>query len=82
LYEALTQAGYEVLFDDREERAGVKFKDADLIGIPLRITVGAKASEGLVEYKFRRSGESGELAVQEVLEQLPELLQRVDQPAS
>lgn len=82
LYEALTQAGYEVLFDDREERAGVKFKDADLIGIPLRITVGAKVSEGLVEYKFRRSGESGELAVQEVLEQLPELLKRVDQPAS
>jgi prolyl-tRNA synthetase len=82
LYEALTQAGYEVLFDDREERAGVKFKDADLIGIPLRITVGAKVSEGLVEYKFRRSGESGELAVQEVLEKLPELLKRVDQPAS
>jgi len=82
LYEALTQAGYEVLFDDREERAGVKFKDADLIGIPLRITVGAKVSEGLVEYKFRRSGESGELAVQEVLEQLPELLKRVDQPAT
>ncbi|MDN4594461.1 proline--tRNA ligase [Polycladomyces subterraneus] len=82
LYEALKQAGYEVLFDDREERAGVKFKDADLIGIPLRITVGAKAAEGLVEYKFRRSGESGQLAVQEVLEQLPELLKRVDQPVS
>lgn len=82
LYETLTQAGYEVLFDDREERAGVKFKDADLIGIPLRITVGAKAVEGLVEYKFRRSGESGELAVQELLEILPELLKRVDQPAS
>jgi prolyl-tRNA synthetase len=78
LYAQLQQAGIEVLFDDRQERAGVKFKDADLIGIPLRITVGGKASEGLVEYKFRRSGESGDLAAGKLLSQLPELLKRVD----
>lgn len=79
LYTNLTASGYEVLFDDREERAGVKFKDADLIGIPLRITVGSKAAEGLVEYKFRRSGEQGMLPSSQILEQLPELLQRVDE---
>ena len=44
----------EVLLDDRDERPGVKFKDADLIGIPIRITVGKKASDGIVEYKLRR----------------------------
>ncbi|MGE5416636.1 MAG: proline--tRNA ligase [Acidobacteriota bacterium] len=53
-YEALQNAGIEVLLDDRDERAGVKFKDADLIGIPLRITLGPKAlKEGKVEFKRR-----------------------------
>ena len=52
---ALGRAGIEVLFDDRDERAGVKFKDADLIGIPLRIAVGKKGlAEGKVEWKLRR----------------------------
>jgi prolyl-tRNA synthetase len=52
---ALGRAGMEVLFDDRDERAGVKFKDADLIGIPLRIAVGKKGlAEGKVEWKLRR----------------------------
>lgn len=77
LYTNLISAGYEVLFDDREERAGVKFKDADLIGIPLRITVGSKAAEGLIEYKFRRGGESGMLPAADLLDQLPNLLERV-----
>ena len=45
--------GIDALIDDREERAGVKFKDADLIGIPLRIVVGKKAADGIVEYKKR-----------------------------
>ncbi len=59
LYEELKAAKVEVLFDDRKERAGVKFKDADLIGYPLRITVGPKAvNEGLVEVKVRRTGEA------------------------
>jgi prolyl-tRNA synthetase len=54
IYARLKERGLEVLFDDRDERAGVKFKDADLIGIPIRITVGAKRlKEGNVEVKFR-----------------------------
>jgi prolyl-tRNA synthetase len=52
---ALGRAGLEVLYDDRDERAGVKFKDADLIGIPLRVAVGKKGlAEGKVEWKLRR----------------------------
>src|SRR5450432_285884 len=55
LYEALEAAGVEVLWDDRDERPGVKFKDADLIGIPLRITLGSKGlKEGIVEFYFRK----------------------------
>ncbi|MCL1808297.1 MAG: proline--tRNA ligase [Clostridiales bacterium] len=55
VYDELVAAGVEALLDDRSERAGVKFKDADLLGIPVRITVGKKAGEGIVEYKLRRS---------------------------
>lgn len=59
LYEQLQAAGVEVLLDDREERAGVKFKDADLIGIPLRVTIGPKSlKQGKVEIKKRREAES------------------------
>ena len=53
LYEKFNKEGIEVLLDDRDERAGVKFKDMELIGIPYRITVGKKASEGILELKFR-----------------------------
>ncbi len=63
LYHSLRGQGIEVLLDDRDERAGVKFKDADLIGIPVRITVGRKASEGIVEYKLRSSGEVSEMSL-------------------
>ncbi|MGA9173882.1 MAG: proline--tRNA ligase [Thermoactinomyces sp.] len=78
LYEELNKAGIEVLFDDRKERAGVKFKDADLLGIPVRITVGAKAGEGLVEIKLRRSGDSKELSPEDLLKELPEWIKRAD----
>jgi prolyl-tRNA synthetase len=55
VYQALREAGFEALLDDREERAGVKFNDADLIGIPLRVTVGARGLEkGCAEVKRRR----------------------------
>ena len=64
LYKALQQRGIEVILDDRDERAGVKFKDADLIGIPLRVTVGQKLLiEGVLEVKIRRTGEVKILAV-------------------
>lgn len=61
LYLQMKNDAYEVLFDDRTERAGVKFKDSDLIGLPIRVTVGKKASEGIVEVKLRKSGESFEI---------------------
>lgn len=54
MYEKLVKAGAEVLLDDRKERPGVKFKDADLMGIPIRITIGRDAADGKVEYKLRR----------------------------
>ncbi len=70
----LEAAGVEVLFDDRDERPGVKFKDADLIGIPIRITVGKKAGEGVVEYKLRRGGDMEELTAQEAVSKAIELV--------
>ena len=67
IYEELTGAGVEVLWDDRDERPGVKFKDADLIGIPVRITVGKLAAEGVVEYKLRRDQDKTEKTVDEAI---------------
>jgi prolyl-tRNA synthetase len=58
LYNSLTEKGIEVVLDDRDERAGVKFKDADLIGIPIRVTIGQKTlKEHKIEIKLRKSGE-------------------------
>ncbi|KRM93751.1 proline--tRNA ligase [Lentilactobacillus senioris] len=74
----LTQAGLEVLVDDRKERAGVKFADSDLIGIPVRVTVGKKAGEGIVEIKVRKTGESQEVPVANVLETVNTLLASID----
>ena len=68
IYEALGKAGVEVLLDDRKERPGVKFKDADLLGIPVRITVGKLAGEGKVEYKLRRDTEKEEITIDEAIE--------------
>lgn len=70
LYDKLTSKGVEVLLDDRNERAGVKFKDMDLIGIPVRIVIGKKAKEGIVEYKERALGEVIELNVEEVISKI------------
>ena len=67
VYQELTAVGVEVLLDDREERAGVKFNDMELIGIPYRLTVGRKAKEGIIEFKDRRSGESRELTLEEAV---------------
>ena len=62
IYEELLENRVEVLLDDRKERPGVKFKDADLLGIPIRITVGKKAVEGKVEYKLRNEAENEEMS--------------------
>ena len=67
IYDQLAASGVEVLLDDRDERPGVKFKDADLLGIPLRITVGKRAAEGIVEYKLRREAEKTEKTVAEAV---------------
>jgi len=67
IYKELTAKGIETIIDDRNERAGVKFNDAELIGIPLRITVGKKAAEGIVEFKERKSGELTELSVADAI---------------
>jgi prolyl-tRNA synthetase len=67
LYKSLSEKGIEVILDDRDERAGVKFKDADLIGIPLRVTVGHKSlADGRIEIKIRASGEVNSLAIDRV----------------
>ncbi|MDH4595822.1 proline--tRNA ligase [Listeria innocua] len=71
LYDSLQKAGFSVLIDDRTERAGVKFADADLIGLPIRITVGKKAAEGIVEVKIRKTGEMIEVRQDELLNTLP-----------
>ncbi|MDQ0184790.1 proline--tRNA ligase [Cytobacillus sp. FSL R5-0569] len=66
VYDSLKDLGYRILWDDRAERAGVKFADSDLIGLPLRITVGKKANEGIVEVKLRSTGEQFEVSVDEL----------------
>jgi prolyl-tRNA synthetase len=66
LYEELRRAGLEVLLDDRDERAGVKFKDADLVGIPFRITVGKKIADGNVELFDRTTKQSTDIALADV----------------
>lgn len=65
IYQTLRKASVEVLIDDRKERPGVKFKDADLLGIPIRITVGRGAADGMVEYKMRRDADKTEMTVEE-----------------
>ena len=67
LYEELQKAGFEVLLDDRDERAGVKFKDADLIGIPYRVTIGKKIADGMVELFDRSAKKSEDVKIGEVV---------------
>ncbi|MFC0524175.1 proline--tRNA ligase [Pontibacillus salicampi] len=74
LYTKLKNAGIEVLYDDRKERAGVKFADSDLIGVPLRITVGKQAGEGIVEMKQRANGEQQEVTEAELLSKVTAFL--------
>ena len=67
LYSDLTAAGIDVLYDDRDERPGVKFKDADLIGVPFRIAVGKKGlAEGVVELKLRRAPEVRKVKIADI----------------
>ena len=75
LYQSLSENGVEVLYDDREETPGVKFKDADLIGIPLRVTLGEKnLKKGLVEIKKRRTGEISLVKKEEAVSKIKEMI--------
>jgi prolyl-tRNA synthetase len=76
IYGSLLQAGVEVLLEDRSERVGVKFNDADLLGIPYQVVVGEKnLHEGFVEVKNRRSGEKSKIEVEKIINYLIELVQ-------
>ncbi len=72
LYDELTKRGLEVLLDDRDERAGVKFNDRDLIGIPIRITVGKRANENIVEYSLRKDGKNENIPVEAIMNKIEE----------
>jgi prolyl-tRNA synthetase len=75
LYRQFVAAGVEVLYDDRDERAGVKFKDADLLGIPYRVTVGSRAiREGQVEIRNRRTQEDALVPIAETVPHVQALL--------
>lgn len=74
IYAALLNAGIDIIFDDRDERPGIKFKDADLVGIPLRVTVGSKIKDGLLELKLRTSQESIVVREAEAVSAIKELL--------
>lgn len=77
LYDQLHKENIDVLLDDRDERAGVKFKDADLIGIPLQIIIGGKGlQQGVVEIKFRRTGEVIKVRKEEALDKIREILKK------
>ncbi|TLS37366.1 proline--tRNA ligase [Pseudalkalibacillus caeni] len=78
LYEKLKSEKYDVLYDDRKERAGVKFKDSDLIGIPLRVVIGKKAGDGIVEVKVRKTGETFEVDASELESTLKRLWDNLD----
>lgn len=73
LYKDLQRAGLETLLDDRDERAGVKFKDADLIGIPYRVTIGKKAADGIVELFERATRKSDEVKLSEIVSKVQQL---------
>lgn len=78
LYNELTAAGVEVLLDDRDERGGVKFKDADLIGIPIRITIGAKSiADNKAEIKLRRESEINKVALADVKANILQIIEKL-----
>ncbi|MEG0775163.1 proline--tRNA ligase [Clostridium sp.] len=70
IYTELKDLGVEVLMDDRNERVGVKFKDSDLMGIPMRITVGKKISEGQVEFKLRTAANNEIISIDDIIERV------------
>ena len=79
IYEGLCDKGVEVLLDDREERPGVKFKDADLIGVPLRVTIGSRGLKaGKVEARIRRTGETHDVPLEGAIDRIMKILNEVN----
>lgn len=76
IYEELKKQGVEALLDDRKERVGVKFKDADLIGIPVRIVVGKKIGDSIVEYKLRRDEKAVEKNIEDAVKDAVEYINK------
>lgn len=77
IYNKLLEEKVEVLYDDRIERPGVKFNDADLIGLPIQIIVGRKADEGIVEIKVRKTGEREEVLIENLYTKLYEIIENL-----
>ena len=77
LYKELKANGVEVVLDDRDERAGVKFKDADLIGFPYRITVGKTINDGFVEYKVRETGDVEKLKPEDAAKHIIQVVKNI-----
>jgi prolyl-tRNA synthetase len=79
-YRALLEKGIDVVMDDRDERPGVKFKDCDLIGIPLRVTIGERnLKEGYVEFKSRNEKESQRIRKEEIVEKVVDHVRKLKQ---
>ena len=77
IHDELESQGVEVMLDDRKERIGVKFNDRDLIGIPLRITVGKKANENVIEFSTRREMENVEMSSEEAINRIVEEVRKI-----
>ena len=74
IYNNLQEEKIDVMLDDRDEKPGFKFKDADLIGFPFKVVVGKKAEEGRVELKIRKTGETFEISQNEIINKIKELM--------
>lgn len=74
LYKSFNDLGIDILLDDRTERAGVKFNDIDLIGIPIRITIGKKINENIVEIKLRKEQEVKECSIENIVNEINEII--------
>ena len=74
IYNELQAENVDAMLDDRDEKPGFKFKDADLIGFPFKVVVGKRADEGVVEVKIRKTGETLEVSESEVVAKIKELM--------
>ena len=78
LYDKLKALGIDTILDDRKESIGVKFNDMDLVGIPIRVTVGKKVSEGIVELKLRTEEKEKEVKISKIVEQIQKILEKIN----